>query len=146
MSPNKKQPSLLFFKQVENDNKKNDKKEIVLKLNSLIPVYQPGAIRNFIRRIEIQDAESGLIIAQNEKGVSEIDIDATEMSGLWQCMTKLACERIGYFQGMKLKFNSSSKPVIVKFFISHFSNSDDPSSLTRMENETLMTSAIVQIR
>ena len=61
-------------------------------------------------------------------------------------MTKLACERIGYFQGMKLKFNSSSKPVIVKFFISHFSRSDDPSSLTRMENETLMTSAIVQIR
>ena len=144
--PIKKQPSLLFFKQVENDNKQNDKKEIVLKLNSLIPVYQPGAIRNFIRRIEVQDAESGSIIAQNGKGVSEIDIDATEMSGLWQCMTKLACERIGYFQGMKLKFKSSSNPVIVKFFISHFSSSEDASSLTRMENETLMTSAIVQIR
>ena len=58
----------------------------------------------------------------------------------------LACERIGYFQGMKLKFNSSNKPVIVKFFISHFSNSDDPNSLARIEKETLMTSAIFQLR
>jgi hypothetical protein len=123
-----------------NQNKKN----VQLSIQDIIPIYKPSAKINMIKKIEVMDASGSNIIqllTPEMKKTNNFKFDAKNMSNLSNCRTVNQCEVAEQFKNLILSFDTDFDQIKIKFTISYFGR-----SFKNLNDDTVYMSNIMNLK